>query len=136
MQWKQKIILSAGAAQKNTACRASQLSPAALPAPCKTLLCCSKPQEFHSLPQRWRVMRNSASPEHSGAGDIREPGQGRSTGSPCLGGKEGSGFAHATGWELVLAGRSRRKNCILLRDTHDHPGSGFTEHPTGIPFRG
>lgn len=70
----------------------------------------------------------------AGAGDIREPGKGRSTGSPWLGGKEGCGSAHTTGWGLVLTGRSRRKNCILLRDTHDHLGSGFTEHPTSIPF--
>lgn len=136
VQWKQKIILSTGAAQTTTACRSSQLSSAALPAPCKTLPCCSRPREFHSLPQRCRVTEIQHPLSTADAGDIREPGKGRSTGSLWPGGKEGCGSAHTTGWGLVLAGRSRQKNCILLRDTHDHPGSGFTEHPASIPFPG
>lgn len=75
----------------------------------------------------------------AGPGDSRELGQGQEHWQPVQGWegrKESCASAHATGWGLVLAGRSRRKNCILLRDTDDHPGSGFIERPSGISFLG
>lgn len=129
LQRKQKIILSAGEAQTTTACRVSQF--------------CSSPSSTQNSPLLLQATGIPLpAPEMEGDVKFSTPWAQvvlETSGSQDKGRSPGSLGREGELWVCTchgLADKSRQKNCILLRDTHDHLGRRFIAHPAGIPFLG